>query len=288
MEFLPKVDEYFSFYSWFLLGLGLVFQLPIVIFVLSRIGLVTPGFLLRNFKYAVLAAFVIGAVITPTPDMVIQTFVALPMVGLYLLGVLVAVPVREEARSAGRGQRFNRKLTRSPHDRSLAAGLARVQLHHVGGLAQRAVDGAAVLELLRAGGRRFLRRGRSVRSASSHRMSIGNLQFFIQMPWKSSSSKTKSIPRSSGSEGPEHEAHRAVLVLDHHLDLQHLARGEGEGHDRGRGACAGGQGQGRYAHEATNGEATHPLPILPSRSSGIRAGRVLKDHAFRGALQASC
>ena len=57
---------------------------------LSRIGLVTPGFLLRNFKYAVLAAFVIGAVITPTPDMVIQTFVALPMVGLYLLGVLVS------------------------------------------------------------------------------------------------------------------------------------------------------------------------------------------------------
>ena len=42
MTFMPKVDEYFSFYSWFLLGLGLVFQLPIVIFVLSRIGLVTP------------------------------------------------------------------------------------------------------------------------------------------------------------------------------------------------------------------------------------------------------
>ena len=55
MQFLPKVDEYYSFYSWFLLGLGLVFQLPVVIFVLARIGLVTPGFLLRQFKYAVLA-----------------------------------------------------------------------------------------------------------------------------------------------------------------------------------------------------------------------------------------
>ena len=43
MQFLPKVDEYYSFYSWFLLGLGLVFQLPVVIFVLARIGLVTPG-----------------------------------------------------------------------------------------------------------------------------------------------------------------------------------------------------------------------------------------------------
>ena len=90
MTFMPKVDEYFSFYSWFLLGLGLVFQLPIVIFVLSRIGLVTPRFLLRNFKYAILAAFIIAAVITPTPDVVIQTFVALPMIALYLLGVLVA------------------------------------------------------------------------------------------------------------------------------------------------------------------------------------------------------
>ena len=49
------MDEYYSFYSWFLLGLGLVFQLPVVIFVLARIGLVTPGFLVRKFKYAVLA-----------------------------------------------------------------------------------------------------------------------------------------------------------------------------------------------------------------------------------------
>jgi sec-independent protein translocase protein TatC len=90
MEFRPKVDDYFSFYSWFLLGLGLVFQLPVVIFVLSRIGLVTPGFLIRNFKYAVLASFVISAVITPGGDMMTQTLLAGPMLGLYLLGVLVA------------------------------------------------------------------------------------------------------------------------------------------------------------------------------------------------------
>jgi sec-independent protein translocase protein TatC len=90
MQFLPKVDQYYSFYSWFLLGLGAVFQLPVVIFVLSRIGLVTPGFLLRKFKYAVIIAFIVAAVITPTPDMVTQTLLALPMLGLYLLGVFVA------------------------------------------------------------------------------------------------------------------------------------------------------------------------------------------------------
>ena len=90
MQFLPKVDEYYSFYSWFLLGLGLVFQLPVVIFVLARIGLVTPGFLMRQFKFAVLVSFVIAAIITPSADVVNQTMLALPMMGLYLLGVLVA------------------------------------------------------------------------------------------------------------------------------------------------------------------------------------------------------
>ena len=90
MTFMPKVDEYYTFYSWFLLGLGIVFQLPVVIFVLSRIGLVTPRFLLRNFKYAVLIAFVVSAIITPTPDIITQSLLALPMIGLYLLGVLVA------------------------------------------------------------------------------------------------------------------------------------------------------------------------------------------------------
>ena len=90
MQFLPKVDEYFEFYSWFLLGLGLVFQIPVIIFVLARIGLVTPGFLMRQFKFAVLVAFIVAAIVTPSADVVNQTLLALPMMGLYLLGVLVA------------------------------------------------------------------------------------------------------------------------------------------------------------------------------------------------------
>jgi sec-independent protein translocase protein TatC len=90
MKFLPKVGEYYTFYSWFLLGLGVVFQLPVVIFVLSRIGLVTPRFLLRKFKYAILIAFAVSAIITPTPDVVTQSLLALPMLALYLLGVAVA------------------------------------------------------------------------------------------------------------------------------------------------------------------------------------------------------
>jgi sec-independent protein translocase protein TatC len=91
MRFLPRIGEYWSFYSWFLLGLGLVFQIPVITFVLARIGLVTPGFLLKGWKFAILDSFVVSAVITPTPDVVTQTALAAPMIALYLLGVLVAL-----------------------------------------------------------------------------------------------------------------------------------------------------------------------------------------------------
>ncbi len=90
MKFLPKIDEYYSFYSWFLLGLGLVFQVPVIIFVLARIGLVTPRLLLKAWKWVVVGAFVVSAVITPTTDMVVQTALALPIIGLYFFGVGVA------------------------------------------------------------------------------------------------------------------------------------------------------------------------------------------------------
>jgi sec-independent protein translocase protein TatC len=90
MRFLPRIGEYWSFYSWFLLGLGLVFQIPVIIFVLARIGLVTPRFLLRGWKFAALGSFIVSAIITPTPDVVTQTTLALPMIALYGLGVLVA------------------------------------------------------------------------------------------------------------------------------------------------------------------------------------------------------
>jgi sec-independent protein translocase protein TatC len=90
MQFMPRIGEYWSFYSWFLLGLGLVFQIPVVIFVLARLGLVTPGTLVRGWKWAILASFIVSALVTPSPDIVNQTALAAPMIGLYGLGVLVA------------------------------------------------------------------------------------------------------------------------------------------------------------------------------------------------------
>lgn len=84
------INEYFSMASKVILGLGLVFELPVLILLLSRLGIVTYRFLLRHFRWAVLVIFIIAAVITPTPDIPTQCVFALPMIALYLLGVLVA------------------------------------------------------------------------------------------------------------------------------------------------------------------------------------------------------
>jgi sec-independent protein translocase protein TatC len=84
------VNEYFSMASKVILGLGLVFELPVLILFLARIGIVTHRFLLRHFRYAIIIIFIIAAVITPTPDVATQSVFAVPMIGLYLIGVLVA------------------------------------------------------------------------------------------------------------------------------------------------------------------------------------------------------
>ncbi len=88
---LITVDTYFSFLSKTLLWVGVIFELPILIFFLARFGIVTHRFLLRHFKYAVLLAFVVAAIVTPTPDVVTQTLFAGPLIGLYLLGILIAL-----------------------------------------------------------------------------------------------------------------------------------------------------------------------------------------------------
>jgi sec-independent protein translocase protein TatC len=85
-----KVDEYFSFASTIILATGAVFETPILIFFLARLGIVTPAFLMQKSKYAIVISFIIAAIVTPTPDMVTQTFLAVPMIALYFLGVGVA------------------------------------------------------------------------------------------------------------------------------------------------------------------------------------------------------
>ena len=87
---MVTVDDYFSFASVIILATGLVFETPILIFFLARLGIVTPAFLMQKFKYAVVLAFVISALVTPSPDAVTQAALAIPMIILYLIGVGVA------------------------------------------------------------------------------------------------------------------------------------------------------------------------------------------------------
>ncbi len=85
------VSQYLSLATKVLLGIALTFELPVLIFFLSRFGIVTPKFLLKYFKYFILIAFIIAAVITPTPDMITQSVIALPLIALYGIGIIIAL-----------------------------------------------------------------------------------------------------------------------------------------------------------------------------------------------------
>lgn len=83
-----------------LLGLGIVFQLPVLIFFLSLFGIVTPRFLWNNFRYAVLLIAIVAAVVTPTTDALTMTIFMAPMIVLYLLGIGVSALVVRKKRRA--------------------------------------------------------------------------------------------------------------------------------------------------------------------------------------------
>ena len=88
--FMPRIAPVFSMYAWLLLALGVMFQLPMLVMVLARLGLVTAGFLARNIKYAVLIIFVVAAVASPGGDPVSQAVTAAPMLVLYVVSIGVA------------------------------------------------------------------------------------------------------------------------------------------------------------------------------------------------------
>lgn len=107
LTFTPKLDDYFDFVVKLLVAFGIVFELPLFLFFLARLGIVTYKGLRKKRKYAVLAAFVLAAALTP-PDAVSQTMMAVPLVLLYEVGIWLAYffgkkkpePEREEAPAA--------------------------------------------------------------------------------------------------------------------------------------------------------------------------------------------
>jgi sec-independent protein translocase protein TatC len=100
IKWLQNIDDTFTFYIGVILGLGLVFQLPLLVFFLSKFGVVSAKFLLKHFKYAVLAIFVIAAVITPSADVMTQLVFAAPMLGLYIVSIGVAAVFGKRRRPA--------------------------------------------------------------------------------------------------------------------------------------------------------------------------------------------
>lgn len=88
----PMIDavEYFDLFFSIMVALGIVFQIPAVIFVLSRIGIIDARLLVRHFKHAVLGCVVVAAVITPTTDFGNMLVIAGPMIVLYVVGIGVA------------------------------------------------------------------------------------------------------------------------------------------------------------------------------------------------------
>ena len=84
-----SIDKYVSFLFGFLVPFGVAFQLPVVLYLTTRVGLTTPDMLRSKRKYVILAIFVLAAILTP-PDVVSQVALGLPMCGLYEIGILVS------------------------------------------------------------------------------------------------------------------------------------------------------------------------------------------------------
>jgi len=88
---LPSMNEYLSFASVTMLAFGLVFELPLVIVFLARLGIVTVDFLRKNRKYAILLIFLVAAILTPGPDVVSQVLMAIPLMFLYEISIVGAI-----------------------------------------------------------------------------------------------------------------------------------------------------------------------------------------------------
>jgi sec-independent protein translocase protein TatC len=101
-QFQPMITigEYTSLFLSIILGMGLIFEMPILIFFLALMGIVTAGFMWKNFRYAILLIFIVAAIVTPTPDVLNMCIFAAPMVALYAFSIGIAWLVHPKQRRA--------------------------------------------------------------------------------------------------------------------------------------------------------------------------------------------
>ena len=103
-QFQPMITigEYTQLFLSIILGMGLIFEMPILVFFLALMGIVSAGFMWKNFRYAILVIFIIAAIITPTTDILNMCIFAAPMVALYTLSISIAWRVHPKQRAARR------------------------------------------------------------------------------------------------------------------------------------------------------------------------------------------
>jgi sec-independent protein translocase protein TatC len=108
-QFQPMITigEYTDLFLTIIIGLGIVFELPILVFFLSLMGIVTAGWMWRNLRYSILVIFIIAAIVTPTTDIMNMCIFAAPMVALYVVSIAIAWlvhPAQRKARLARRSR----------------------------------------------------------------------------------------------------------------------------------------------------------------------------------------
>ena len=94
---MPSLEDYIDTLVNIILGCGIAFELPVLAFVLSKIGLITPQYLKTYRKYAYIIILIVAAVITPSPDWTSQTIVAVPLIFLYEISIFISARVYKQA-----------------------------------------------------------------------------------------------------------------------------------------------------------------------------------------------
>jgi sec-independent protein translocase protein TatC len=103
-QFQPMITitEYTQLFLSIILGMGLIFEMPILVFFLSLMGIISAGFMWKNFRYAILVIFIIAAIVTPTTDILNMCIFAAPMIALYAVSIGVAWLVHPKQRAKRR------------------------------------------------------------------------------------------------------------------------------------------------------------------------------------------
>lgn len=97
IQALPSVKQYFSFAIRLLFAFGLVFEMPVVVFFMTKIGLITPDSMKKFRKFAILCSFILSAILTP-PDVATQIMMALPLIVLYEVSIIISQAVYRKKR----------------------------------------------------------------------------------------------------------------------------------------------------------------------------------------------